>query len=86
MKLVIWKKILRPVKDQVDILKVSHHGSKKGTSEEILNILKPKIAIISVGAKNNFGHPTKEILDRLKSKNIEIKRTDQMGEIKINFR
>ena len=83
---LIWKKILRPVEDQVDILKVSHHGSKNGTSEEILNILKPKIAIISVGAKNNFGHPTKEILDRLKSKNIEIKRTDQMGEIKINFR
>lgn len=83
---LIWKKILRPIEDQVDILKVSHHGSKNGTSEEFLNILKPKMAIISVGAKNNFGHPNKEILDRLKSKNIEIKRTDLIGEIKINFR
>lgn len=80
----VWKKILRPVEDQVNILKVSHHGSKNGTSEEILNILKPKVAVISVGKENKFGHPTKEILDRLKAKNIEIKRTDQNGEIKIN--
>jgi len=82
---LVWKKILRPVEDRVDILKVSHHGSKNGTSEEILNILKPKMAVISVGVKNNFGHPTKEILDRLKTRNIEIKRTDLIGEIKINF-
>jgi competence protein ComEC len=82
---LVWKKILRPVEDRVDILKVSHHGSKNGTSEEILNILKPKMAMISVGAKNNFGHPTKEVLDRLKEKGIEIRRTDQNGEIKINF-
>jgi len=78
------EKILRPIEDQVDILKVSHHGSKNGTSEEILNILKPKVAVISVGKENKFGHPTKEVLDKLKAKNIEIKRTDQNGEIKIN--
>lgn len=82
---LVWKKILRPIEDQMDILKVSHHGSKNGTSEEILNILKPKMAVISVGAKNNFGHPTKEVLDKLKTRNIEIKRTDLIGEIKINF-
>jgi len=86
---LVWKGVLRQgygtLGSEVDILKVSHHGSKNGTSEEILNILKPKIAVISVGAKNNFGHPTKEILDRLKTRNVEIKRTDQNGEIKINF-
>ena len=75
---LVWQKVLI---EEVDVLKVSHHGSKNGTSEELLKILKPKIAVISVGAKNKFGHPTKEILDRLEEKKIEIKRTDLDGEI-----
>jgi competence protein ComEC len=77
---LVWQKILN---EQVDILKVSHHGSKNGTSEELLKILKPKVAVISVGTKNKFGHPTKEVLDRLKENKIEIKRTDLNGEISI---
>lgn len=75
---LVWQKVL---KEKVDVLKVSHHGSKNGTSEELLEILKPKMAIISVGAKNKFGHPTKEVLDRLKEKGIKIWRTDLDGEI-----
>jgi len=77
-KRLVWQKILT---ESVDVLKVSHHGSKDGTSEELLNILKPKLAVISVGTKNKYGHPTKEILDRLKEKGIEIKRTDKDGDI-----
>lgn len=80
-KRLVWQKILT---EEVDILKVSHHGSKDGTSEELLNILKPKLAVISVGSKNKFGHPTKEVLDRLKERGIEIKRTDKNGNILIN--
>jgi len=84
---LVWKGVLRQgygtLGSGVDILKVSHHGSKNGTSEEILNILKPKMAVISVGVKNNFGHPTKEVLDRLKIKNIKVKRTDQDGEVHV---
>jgi len=75
---LVWQKVL---KEKVDVLKVSHHGSKNGTSEELLEILKPKMAIISVGAKNKFGHPTKEVLNRLKEKGIKIWRTDLDGEI-----
>lgn len=77
---LVWKQIL---KEPVDILKVSHHGSKNGTSEELLETLKPKVAVISVGVKNRFGHPTKEILDRLKEKGIKIWRTDLNGEISV---
>ena len=77
---LVWQGIL---KEPVDILKVSHHGSKNGTSEELLKVLKPKMAVISVGVKNRFGHPTQEVLDRLKEKGIEIKRTDLNGEISI---
>ena len=79
-KRLVWQKILT---DKVDVLKVSHHGSKDGTSEELLEVLKPKLAIISVGVKNKFGHPTKEVLDRLKEKGIEIRRTDENGEVHV---
>ena len=77
---LVWQKVL---KEKVDVLKVSHHGSKNGTSDELLKVLKPKIAVISVGIKNRFGHPAKEVLDRLKEKGIEILRTDLNGEIPI---
>lgn len=78
---LVWQTVLRQDSGAVNILKVSHHGSKNGTSEELLEVLKPKIAIISVGAKNKFGHPTKEVLNRLKEKGIKIWRTDLDGEI-----
>ena len=77
---LVWQGL---IKEPVDILKVSHHGSKNGTSEELLDVLKAKMAVISVGAKNRFGHPTKEVLERLKKKNIEIKRTDLQGEVHV---
>ncbi len=77
---LVWMKILN---EEVDVLKVSHHGSKDGSSEELLERLKPKMAVISVGTKNRFGHPTKEVLDRLKERGIEVKRTDKDGEIKL---
>ena len=63
------------------MLKVSHHGSSSATSDEILEVLKPGVAVISVGKNNQFGHPTEEILKKIKDKNIEIKRTDINGEI-----
>ena len=75
---LVWRKT---VDKPVDVLKVSHHGSETATSEEILEILEPKIAVISVGKNNNFGHPREKTLERLKSKNIEIRRTDLEGEI-----
>ncbi len=75
---LVWQGIL---KEPIDILKVSHHGSKGATSEELLEVLKPKMAVISVGSKNSFGHPTKEVLERLKKRGIEIKRTDIGGDV-----
>jgi competence protein ComEC len=79
---LVWREI---VTKSVDILKVSHHGSETATGEEILNILKPKMAVISVGKNNKFGHPRKEVVERLKNRNIEIRRTDEMGEIIFNL-
>jgi competence protein ComEC len=65
----------------IEVLKVAHHGSKYSSSEEFLEAVKPQTAIISVG-KNSYGHPTLEVLDRLKQLNIKVLRTDQ-EEVKI---
>lgn len=78
---LVWQKILRQAQDKIDVLKVAHHGSENGTSEELLDFLKPKIAVISVGKNNRFDHPRKEVLERLKLRNIEIKRTDETGDV-----
>jgi len=63
-------------------LKVPHHGSKNAIDEDFLNLVSPKIALISVG-ENRFGHPAKETLEKLKKHNIDLRRTDQLGTIKI---
>lgn len=64
----------------VDILKVSHHGSASSTSIEFLNIARPKYSVISVG-KNSYGHPYTGVLENLKSVKSNILRTDIEGEI-----
>jgi len=66
---------------QADVLKVAHHGSKTSTGAYFLNFVRPHYAVISVGAKNSYGHPTAETLGRLKNIGAEILRTDQEGTI-----
>jgi competence protein ComEC len=67
----------------IDLLKVPHHSSKTGLNANILNILNPKIAVISVGAKNKYGHPAPFTLNLLNQFNIKTLRTDQTGDIEI---
>lgn len=59
-----------------EVLKVAHHGSNTSTTQEFLNRVWPKIAIISCGTYNSYGHPNKETLDKLKKLNCIIYRTD----------
>jgi competence protein ComEC len=65
------------------ILKVAHHGSKYATSENFLGAVKPEVAIISEAENNRYGHPSQGTLDRLKSANVKLYRTDFSGEITI---
>ena len=62
-----------------DILKVSHHGSKTGSSEEFISAVKPGFGLISAGIQNKFGHPAAETLLKLKAAGSRIFRTDMSG-------
>lgn len=63
----------------IDVLKVGHHGSKTSTSQEFINEINPKYSIISVGKNNKYGHPNKGVLNILEKSNIY--RTDEDGSI-----
>ena len=77
---VTEKKIL--AKDlQSDVLKVGHHGSQYSTSDEFLDKVNPKYAIISVGTGNVYDHPKDITLNKLKG--IEVHRTDKEGTIRV---
>lgn len=67
----------------VEVLKIAHHGSKYSTSPGFLEKTTPELAIISVGATNRYGHPTPEVLERLRNLEIKILRTDLDGEVEI---
>lgn len=79
---LVWRKILN---EEVDILKIGHHGSKTSSSEELLDMVRPAVAVISVGKNNRYGHPVKEVLERIEERGIEIRRTDRDGELKWIF-
>ncbi len=68
---------------QADILKVGHHGSKYSSGERFLEAVAPKVAVIEVGEKNRYGHPTKEVVGRLDGSGAKTFRTDQNGTIKV---
>lgn len=69
--------------EDIDVLKVAHHGSKTSSSEKFLNQAKPEIAIISAGLNNSYGLPTDIVLERLKNIGANIYRTDELGTIKL---
>lgn len=64
-----------------EVLKVGHHGSAKSSSLLFLAAVHSQLAVISVGAGNTYGHPTKRVLDDLKRVNAQVLRTDQQGDI-----
>src|SRR4030042_2374295 len=69
---------------QIDVLKVPHHGSKDALDSNFLKTLKPKLAIISVGKDNRFGHPAQNTLETLENLRVETLRTDLDGTVEID--
>lgn len=67
------------------VLKVAHHGSNSSSSPQFLSRVMPELAIVSVGKRNNFGHPAQEVLERILalSQRPTILRTDRVGSITV---
>lgn len=66
-----------------DILKVGHHGSKYSSGLSFLRAVSPALAVVSVGGRNNYGHPTPETLARLAAAGIAVFRTDQHSTVTV---
>lgn len=66
---------------QSDILKAAHHGSDTSSLRDFIKAVRPRTAIISVGSKNRFGHPSPRVLKRYQYEQIPVLRTDQLGAI-----
>ncbi len=64
-----------------DVYLVSHHGSSTSSTTRFLEAVTPRISIISVGADNTYGHPTRKVLKRLKMAETDVFRTDILGDI-----
>ncbi len=82
-----WQGIISDNKSliaNVVFLKVAHHGSKNGSNDENMGVIKPKIATISLSKDNKFGFPHKEAMDALQKNAADIYRTDLLGAIDIS--
>jgi competence protein ComEC len=69
----------------VDVLKVAHHGSDDAGLDDLLDRIRPRLAVISVGDDNPFGHPTPSTLDTLASHGVPVLRTDLKGTITLDI-
>jgi competence protein ComEC len=68
---------------RADVLKVGHHGSKNSTTPEFLAAVHPRVAVISAGEDNPYGHPNPELLARLTAAGVRILRTDHDGAVHV---
>lgn len=68
---------------RADVLKVGHHGSKNSTLPDFLAAVRPRMAIISAGEENPYGHPSPALLERLQSAGVSVYRTDRDGAVRI---
>jgi competence protein ComEC len=66
---------------RADVLKVGHHGSKTSTTAPLLDAVRPRIALVSVGAGNRYGHPSPDVMSTLRTRGTEVLRTDDVGSV-----
>lgn len=66
---------------RAQVLKAGHHGSATSTSAALLEVVRPNLAVVSAGRRNRYGHPSPEVLDRLRVRGIDIARTDREGTV-----
>jgi competence protein ComEC len=71
---------------RADVLKVAHHGSRTSSTEALLNAVKPRVALVSCGRANLFGHPHASVLAALAAHGVRTWRTDRGGTLDVDFR
>ena len=76
----------RLLSEEVQVLKVGHHGSSTSTTREFLDRIEPEVALISVGRRNRYGHPHQVVLDRLHAGGTRVLRTDLQGTLVVEAR
>lgn len=69
----------------VAVLKVPHHGSRTSSTEDFVSTVNPRLAVISVGQDNRYGHPADETVARLESHGAHVLRTDRSGSVTIHL-
>ena len=69
-----------------NILKVAHHGSRTSSSTQFLKKVDPELALISVGEGNRYGHPSPEIIKKLKNMNIKVRTTESGGTLHLELK
>ena len=77
------EKITNNLGVDIEVMKISHHGSRTSTSTKVVDNIRPQITLISAGKDNKFGHPHREVLDLLDKNNIIQYRTDIQGTVSI---
>lgn len=80
---VINKILTAGLVGDVEYIKIPHHGSKNGLTQNLLEVTNPEVAVISAGKNNSYGHPHKEVLDMLSRYGLRVLRTDEMGNIEV---
>ncbi len=78
--------LLSQKREGVTVLKAAHHGSRSSTSREILDLLQPEVTVISCGRDNRYGHPHRELLERLEASGTFILQTAESGTVTVTFR
>ena len=66
---------------RADVLKVGHHGSSTSSSGPFLDAVRPRLALVSVGADNSYGHPSSDVIRALVATGAQVLRTDQLGTV-----
>ena len=75
------EKKLLPELEDVDFLKVGHHGSRYSTCQEFLDVVRPELAVVSCSATNTYGHPSGETIERLEDSGAKIWYTMKEGAV-----
>jgi competence protein ComEC len=73
---------MRALTGAVEVLKVAHHGSPY-QDPELLDLLRPRVSLVSVGSGNGYGHPSPHVLDRLRANGSVVCRTDRDGDVAV---